>query len=226
MTDPSREFPITIDPTYEDSTSTVTFDTFVRAGDSTDRSAEGELQLGFDGSNAARSFMNVDTASLAGRKIMSGSLTLWGTWSGSCTPTGWSASTAGLASTSTRWTSQPTVGTTYATTTQTKGFDASCAPGEVSIDMKSQLQAWATAGAGSQGLLLRAESETDPAGFKRFESSEGARPPVLRWTANRAPAKLGTPVVASAMPYKPAPGCAAAGAPPAGADRPARTPGP
>ncbi|HET8970721.1 MAG TPA: DNRLRE domain-containing protein, partial [Candidatus Nanopelagicales bacterium] len=204
LTDPVRVFPITIDPTYEDTTSAVTFDTFVQAGDSTDHSGDGELQLGFDGSNASRSFLNIDTASLAGRTIMSGSLSLWGTWSGSCTPSAWSAYTAGLASTSTRWTAQPTIGTRYATSTATKGFDGSCAAGSVSIDMRSQLQAWATAGAGSQGLLLRADSETDPAAFKRFESMEGAHPPVLRWTANRAPGKLGTPVVAGSRPYKPA----------------------
>lgn len=202
LTDPGREFPIVIDPTYEDGSSQVTFDTYVRSGDTLDRSTDGELWLGYDGSAASRSFLNVATSGLAGRKIMSGSLTMWETWSASCTPSPWSAYTAGAASTATRWTAQPTIGSKYATSTATKGFSASCAAGEVSIDIKSQLQAWADAGAATQGLMLRADSETDPLMFKRFESSQGARAPKLTWTSNRAPEKTDVPMLVGASPYK------------------------
>lgn len=203
LTDPGRTFPIMIDPTYEDGSSPVTFDTYVRDGDANDRSGEGELWLGYDGTAASRSFLNVSTAGLAGRKIMSGSLSLWATWSASCTAAPWSAYTAGAASTSTRWTAQPAIGTKYATSTETKGFSAgSCPAGEVSMDMKAQLQAWADAGAATQGLMLRADIETDPLTFKRFESSEGARAPKLTWTANRAPDTMPAASVVGASPYK------------------------
>lgn len=43
LVDPAREFPVTIDPTYEDGSSQVSFDTSVASNDSSDRSAAGEL---------------------------------------------------------------------------------------------------------------------------------------------------------------------------------------
>lgn len=134
---------------------------------------------------------------------MSGSLTLWETWSASCAATGWSAYGADPASTSTRWTAQPAAGTKYATSTQTKGFSSGCAAGEVSVDMKAQLQAWSAGSAATVGLMLRADSETDPAGFKRFESTEGLHAPKLTWTANRAPLTMEKPTVPGAVPYTP-----------------------
>lgn len=122
LTDPDRTFPIMIDPTYQDGSSQVSFDTYVRGGDTVDHSSDGELWLGYDGTAASRSFLNVSTSGLAGRKIMSGSLTLWESWSASCAASSWSAYAAGTASTATRWTAQPTIGSKYATSTATKGF--------------------------------------------------------------------------------------------------------
>lgn len=188
LTDPVREFPITIDPTYLGGTAGPTFDTFVQETYSGDYSNSDELKLGTPADGAtARTYMNFSTSGYAGKTITAGSLSLYNSWSSSCTAEkSWSAWNAGTATTASTWGAQPWTGTKYASSTQAKG--GSCSQGTVSIDMKTQLQLWADETSTTRGLRLGASDESDTLTWKRFHSSQGVNKPVLRWSYNRAPA--------------------------------------
>ncbi len=192
LTDPARKFPVTIDPTYAVAKAWPVFDTYVQNGLASDVSTSSELKLGDNGSNQdARIYLNFDASAFKGRTITSASLSLFESHSWSCQPRAWSAYDSGLASTSTRWTAQPTISTKRATSTQTKGFSSSdCPAGRVGIDMTAQAKAWSTTSAAQVGMMLRADDETDPYGWKRFYSNESNYAPVMGIYYNRAP---GTP---------------------------------
>lgn len=196
LQDKSRVFPITIDPTYGVASGSPVFDTFVQQGYTTDQSTSGELKVGNNGSGqVARSFLNFDAALFKGRTIMSASMSLSESYSWSCTARAWSAYDAGLATASSRWTAQPTIGAKRATSTETRGYSSACPGGRVSIDMTAQAKAWSSTSAAQVGLMLRADDETDPYGWKRFHSDDSSYPPVLTVNYDRAPAKPNWPSV-------------------------------
>ncbi|GAA1381522.1 hypothetical protein GCM10009638_27320 [Luteococcus sanguinis] len=202
LTDPARVFPVTIDPTYGQVTGSAVFDTFVQQGYTTDQSGSAELKLGNNGSGqVARSFLNYDGAFFHGKTIMSASLSLAESHSWSCTAAAWSAWDAGVASTATRWTAQPTIGAKRATSTETRGYSSACPGGRVSIDMTAQAKAWAAGSAATVGLMLRADDEISPTGWKRFHSDDSAYPPIMTLSYNRAPGTPAYPSVSSAGTY-------------------------
>ncbi|MFI8521551.1 DNRLRE domain-containing protein [Streptomyces sp. NPDC085481] len=187
LADAKTQFPVTIDPSINVGTS---FDTFVQQGYGTDQSTATELKIGNNGSaQVARSFLSFPMANITGKQITAAKLNLYEFHSWSCTAKGWEVWTTGAASTSTRWTSQPTWGTKYATSTQTKGFSSSCNDGWVNADVTSMVAAWAANGNGSNHLGLRASDEADPYGWKRFNSGNAAaNTPYLSVTYNSIPA--------------------------------------
>ena len=205
LRDPARAFPITIDPTYAQASTGPVFDTYVQEGSTVDNSDSAELRIGLPSyGDKARTFLNFSQGGFAGKTITSASLRLREVYAGTCAARGWSAWNAGAASTSSRWTTPPWIGSKYAVATESKGNSSSCPAGDVSIDMKTQLQLWADETSTTRGLLLRAESETDTSSWKRFASSETSTPPVLRYTYNRAPGAMAVPSLAPATTYKPA----------------------
>lgn len=207
LADPARVFPVTIDPTYVSVSATPIFDTWVQTDETVDKSGSTTLPAGMDGGGIkSRSFLNFDTTPLLRKSILSASLALWGSETGTCTANGWSAYDSGLASTSTRWTAQPALGAKYATSTQTKGWNASCPDGPVSIDMKAQTQAWADdTTTTTKGMVLKSDNENSYTYYHRFNSSEAtANQPVLRYTYNRLPATMAVPTIAGTVAYTPA----------------------
>jgi RHS repeat-associated protein len=207
LSDPTRKFPVTIDPTYVAGPDQgPIFDTYVKEGDTVDKSGSQYLAIGMGSDGLKhRSFLNFSNDPFRGKTITSASLSLWSDESGTCTPNGWSAYDAGPASTASRWTAQPTVGTKYATSTQTKGA-AACADGLVSIDMKAQVQAWASLPAATTtGLAIKSDNETTSTDYHRFWSSDAAsNQPVLRWTYNRPPDATTAPTIADTAAFTPA----------------------
>lgn len=199
LSDSARVFPVTIDPTYVNASTSPVFDTFVQQGYGTDQSGSTELKLGNNGSGqVARSYLNFDASVFKGKAIKSATLSMYENYSWSCTARGWSDYDAGLASSSTLWTAQPTAGTKRASTTQTLGYSSSCAAGRVNMDMTGQAQAWSTASTAQVGMMLRADDETDSYGWKRFSSSEGANKPVIQFSYDRAPGTPAAPGITSA----------------------------
>ncbi|MFV0136191.1 DNRLRE domain-containing protein [Streptomyces sp. HMX87] len=186
LADDKTQFPVTIDPTLNVGAS---FDTFVQQGYTTDQSAATELKIGNNGSSqVARSFLSFPMKNITGKQITAAKLNLYEFHSWSCTAKGWDLYSTGAASTSTRWTSQPNWGTKYATSTQTKGYSSSCNDGWVNIDATSLVQAWTSNGNATNHLGLRASDETDPYGWKRFNSGNAAsNAPYLSVTYNSVP---------------------------------------
>ncbi|MFD0314866.1 DNRLRE domain-containing protein [Streptomyces flavalbus] len=186
LADGKTQFPVTIDPTINVGAS---FDTFVQQGYTTDQSTATELKIGNNGSSqVARSFLSFPMKNITGKQITAAKLNLFEFHSWSCTAKGWDLYRTGASSTSTRWTSQPTWGTKYATSTQTKGYSSSCNDGWVNVDATSLVKAWAANGNATNHLGLRASDESDPYGWKRFNSGNAAsNTPYLSVTYNSIP---------------------------------------
>lgn len=187
LSDSATQFPVTIDPAINIGPS---FDTFVQQGYTTDQSAATELKIGNNGTDQiARSFLSFPMKNITGKQITSAKLNLFAYHSWSCTPKAWEVWSTGQATSSTRWTAQPTWTAKYATSTQTKGYSSACNDGWVNADVTSLVNAWAGNGATSNHLGLRASDEGDPYGWKRFNSGNAAsNTPYLSVTYNSLPA--------------------------------------
>ena len=200
LTSSERVFPVTIDPTYAQSTPYPIFDTFVQQGYTTDQSTSSELKLGNNGSGqVARSYLNFDAAAFKGKYVTSASLSLLESHSWSCTARSWSSYDAGLASASSRWTAQPSVGAKRASSKETLGASSACPGGRVHIDMTAQAKAWSTSTASQVGMMLRADDETDPYGWKRFYSNDSSYRPVMSLNYDRAPGAVNVPTVSKSQ---------------------------
>ena len=188
LTAKERVFPVVIDPTYATASGGPVFDAFVQEGYSSDQSGATELKLGDNGAGqVARSYLNFNASLFKGRQIVSASLSLFESWSWNCTARSFSAYDSGVASTSTRWTSQPAIGVKRASLSVAKGYSSSCPAARVSLDMTGQAKAWSATTASTVGMMLRADSETDSTYWKRFHSSEGSYKPVLSVSYSRVP---------------------------------------
>ncbi len=190
LADPATVYPVTVDP----STATLTnmFDTWVQELYTPDLSAATELRIGASANNAVvnRSFVNWRTAPIAGALVSSATVQLWNLASGACSR-GWQVWSTGLASISTRWTSQPAWYSDPAvvTSTASKGGSCATAAGWVTADVTAMVGQWASAGAATTGMGLRASSETDATYYKRFTSANhsAAYAPKLTVTYNYRP---------------------------------------
>ncbi|MEU8509326.1 sugar-binding protein, partial [Streptomyces brevispora] len=135
LADPATKYPVTVDP----STSALSnvFDTYIQQGETRDWSTDTELDLGNPGTKnadgtyrTARSFISWNTAPIADALVTDAKLSLWnfhsGNYTGSACPSQpWEVGSAGAASTSSRWTAQPSWIATKATSSETRG-NASC----------------------------------------------------------------------------------------------------
>ncbi|MEV4141668.1 integrin alpha [Dactylosporangium sp. NPDC049742] len=178
MLDPQTVFPVVIDPVLTPAPA-VTFDTYVREGDSTTHSTAGDLWLGYISGSRSRSFVHWDSAALIGKQITASTVSFWNWWSQSCTAAGWQIWPTGPASASTNWANQPVwydadpvlVGDQPAAeSTETAGFSSACDDNWVNISGTKFFQyaadhAWSTAPMG-----VRAVDETDTNAFKQLRS--------------------------------------------------------
>jgi YD repeat-containing protein len=192
LADPARVFPVTVDPTYAAVQVFASFDTWVATNYSTDQSTSTELKAGtYDGGTTkARSFLTFPIAGkFAGVDVAAASLSLYETHSFSCTAKPLEVWWAAGASTATRWGSQPWISPTgpAGSLSVAKGFSASCPADRIVVPVTDLMREWASSGSSAGGLMLKAASETDSNGWKRFSSSEGSYPPYLWVTYNRPP---------------------------------------
>ncbi|WP_137121422.1 DNRLRE domain-containing protein [Segeticoccus rhizosphaerae] len=190
LSDPATRFPVVVDPSVSLS---FTFDAYVQTRTTTDQSSDTELRVGtYDGGTTqARSFLTISTPQVKGKKVLSATMKLWEFHSWSCAARGWEVwSLTALATSATRWSNQPGLRSRYGSSSQTKGFSADCAAGWVSVDATDLAQAFADTTATSQGIGMRATSETDSYGWKRFNSGNAASgKPTFTVTYNSYPAK-------------------------------------
>ncbi len=177
LSDPKTVYPVTIDPSQSSGAS---FDAFVQNTYSSDQSAATELKLGsYDGgSTRAKSYLRFDNQNwLWDKQIQAATLNLWETHSYSCATAGWEAWRTADVTSAARWTAQPAELEKVGTSTQTKGFSSSCAAGWVTIPVTAAFQYTATNHAAKTNIGIKATSETNSAGWKRFASREAAANP-------------------------------------------------
>jgi RHS repeat-associated protein len=212
LTDPARVFPVTVDPTYATGSNvTTSFDTYVQSGKTWDTSAETELRVGTSDGGAsikARSYLNFSTSAIRGKQIMSASLSLYEFHSYGCTAKTIYAYDSATASTSTRWTSLPAVGTASGSASFAKGYSSSCPDARVSIPVTNILKAWSAGSATSRAIRLTA-SETDSNAWKKFNSVETSADPYVTYTYNRKPNAGTAPKITGGVTYTPPGGTAA-----------------
>lgn len=199
---PGRAFPVTVDPTYAAVTNTSTFDTFTQSNiANTDQSGGTELKTGtFDGgATKARTYLSFNVAPFAGKAIQSATLSMYETYSYSCTPA--TVNVNGLTanvSTATRWLNQPGLVGTYGTASLAAGYSSSCPAARVGINVLALAQHWAGASSGT-GTIAVTASESSNAGWKKFASLETAQDPYISFTYNRGPATPAIPNVDGAL---------------------------
>ncbi|MFV2017825.1 hypothetical protein [Micromonospora sp. LOL_023] len=170
---PETVYPVTLDPTVDPLSTT--FDAYVRESVTTNQSGTNDLQIGLLATSPptiTRSFISWNSAVLAGKQINSATVYFWNWWSHTCTPKAWEIWSTDAASTATRWTNQPQWLHREATSTMTKGYDASCDDGWSTISGTAFFQRAATAGASQAHMGVRATDETDTATFKQFRSRD------------------------------------------------------
>ncbi|GIJ77977.1 hypothetical protein Xph01_24090 [Micromonospora phaseoli] len=189
LRDPATTFPVTIDPAV---TLKPNYDAFVQTGYTTDQSAATELKLGtYDGGTTkARSFLSFHNMEwLQGKHVQAATLYLWNHHSWSCTPRQWETWQTTYVTTSARWTNQPTWIKRLGYTTATKGYNSSCAAGRVNASVTTAFadQANGVTCCSTVNIGLRAASETDNLGWKRFHSMEGANDPYVTLTYQSPP---------------------------------------
>ncbi|CAM3387721.1 DNRLRE domain-containing protein [Kibdelosporangium persicum] len=189
LADPATRYPVTVDP----ATAAIygAFDTFVQQGYSTDQSSSTELKLGNNGSNQrARSYINWNTAAIAGKQVSAAKLNLFAFHSWSCQARTWEVWPAGLATTATRWGAEPTrTGSApAATSTETKGYGSGCADGWITADVTNLVKSWADQRLSTAGMGLKAANEDDSYTWKRMNSGNAAtNVPFISVTYDSAP---------------------------------------
>ncbi len=169
----------------------VPFDTTVQSTIlRSDSSGDPDLRLGsYDGVAVARSYLVWDLAEIAGSgaagaPISAARLRVHQDWSSSCRPAAWQVwSVAGDGvGPATRFAAQPAAERLWATSTETRGNAAACAPGWTEVDVTELVRSWAASGAPSGTMLLRAADESSPLGWKRLGSAESPNVPQLEIT--------------------------------------------
>ncbi len=203
LLDESRALPIEVDPAYSSTLLRPSYDAFVQEGVTSDQSTSTELKLGNNGSGQrARSFLRFP-GSVEGYDVVNATLSLYATHSWSCSTRSWEVWNTDTASTTTRWTAQPSWGSVQKTSNVTKGYSSSCADGWVNLDITDWVGEYWTRNSSSRSMGLRATDETDPYGWKKFASSEASNGPKLSVTFNGAPGQAAAPSLSPVNPWAP-----------------------
>ena len=196
---PDLVYPVIVDPAVTLSPSLDTY--FSSAYLTSDFQSATELLVGTPdgGVSKYRSFLNFSTAGWSGQDIISADLYMYLNWSWSCVPKPFTIYATSAVTGLTRWATQPITSGGAVTTTVAAGYNSSCVGKMIKINALPTVQALASQGASTGGITLRAGSETDSTGWKRFNSSNAStNKPYLTVNYNRYPGKAAT---VSASPF-------------------------
>ncbi|MEU6547010.1 DNRLRE domain-containing protein [Streptomyces sp. NPDC046859] len=197
LADPQTQYPVTVDP----STSSLSnvFDTYVQQGETVDWSGDTELDFGNPGTKnadgtprTAQTFVSWNTTPVQDALVLDAKLSLWNFHSGNtdCKLYPWEVWASGAASTSSRWTTRPTMTAKKATSTETRG-NSGCTSqpdGWINADVTTLVQEWASAKATRGHMGIRATDESVTAQWKRVNSANAAsNPPKLVVNYNYRP---------------------------------------
>lgn len=188
--------PVTVDPSF---TVDPNADTWIQTPDyTTSQVTSAELRVGTNdgGGHKARSYLKFDggNSKWAGKHITSASMKLRNFYSGSCTGSAIRASrlTSNWDLSGLTWGNQPNGATTnYTDMSTARGFSSSCPAADVSFNLTSMVQAWAS-GTANYGLRLMAVNEDVNSSWRRYRSanySDTSLAPTLSVTYNSYPNK-------------------------------------
>ncbi|WP_406030281.1 DNRLRE domain-containing protein [Nocardioides sp. NBC_00163] len=194
--------PVTVDPSF---TVDPNADTWIQTPDyTTSQVTSQELRVGTNdnGGHKARSYLKFDdgNSKWAGKHVTSASMKLRNFYSGSCTGSAIRASrlTSNWDLSGLTWGNQPNGATTnYTDMSTARGFSSSCPAADVSFNLTSMVQAWAS-GTKNYGLRLMAVNEDVNSSWRRYRSAnftDTSLAPTLSVTYNSYPGTAGTPVV-------------------------------
>jgi hypothetical protein len=175
LDDPAVTYPVTVDPSAN---LTRQGDTWVQSSiHNTPQAGSTELRAGtYDGgTTVARSYIDFAIAPVMGEKIDSATLKLYDfhSWSCAAAPVNIDPLASGFDGTTT-WDNKPGRVTGYRVSKSfAHGYSADCPASYASLDVTSIMRAWASSTITDYGLMVSA-SETDSAGWKKFNSANAA----------------------------------------------------
>lgn len=143
-----------------------------------------------------RSFFRMNTSPVNGKHIIKATFRTYETWSWSCTARAVQLWLTGAIGTGTTWSNQPSWKRQISSVSVAKGYNSSCPGGGVDFNATSAVEEAASKNWSNLTLGLRAASESDKLGWKKFRNN-----PVLEITYNttpNVPDQLSTEVGASA----------------------------
>ncbi|GAA2046086.1 LamG-like jellyroll fold domain-containing protein [Polymorphospora rubra] len=190
LTDPDTRYPVYIDP-YLSYAGTRAAWTHVSKVFSTTSyfNDSGTAKVGYYNDPYAyptvdtyRAFFRMNTAALAGKTIEKATFNAFQTHAYSCTKREVQLWLTGAISTATTWKNQPAWTRKLDAVTAAKGWSASCPAGGVDLDATSAVREAAEKRSATVTLGLRAASESDTNGWKRFRNN-----PVLEVEYNSVP---------------------------------------
>jgi len=181
-------YPVTIDPTLSWLPAS---DTYIQQSNpSTNFNGSTGLLTGTTngGGDRARSLLTFDASAVAGTHIMSATLHVFNLQSSVCSSTNantlsvhqitsaWNPATVTWSSGAPSWSN-----TAAATSARAYQGTTACPGAYIDLNLTGVVASWASGAAGNWGVLLRAQSEVDNAGFRKLYSKDhaGARP---AWT--------------------------------------------
>ena len=193
LTHPARVFPVTIDPTFSQTTAqSGTVDTYVdNATPDTSYPNSTFLRAGLNGSSIRRSLLRFDLASLADPTfaVVESHLSLYNDLAVTCTPQPldvWGL--AGSWTSTVTWNTHPPIDLAAGpvSTTSFSHGATGCPAAWQNVDVTALGRRWINDDAPNNGVLL-ATNEGQSTAYKRFTSGESANPPVLYVTYTRPP---------------------------------------
>lgn len=207
LTDPTTQYPVTIDPSY---TGYAYTDTWIQSPEyPSGNGGSGELRAGTvnGGNSKARSYVAFPFGPWQNQQITSASLRLNNWYSAKCTPAGdmrvarlyegWSADTM-------TWTNQPSATTPVSLNNQSYGASGCSAAQDMAWDVTATVQGWADGTWPKYGFRLMAVDETDSTTWRRWRSADYATTatrPRLVVNYNRAPVAPAYPNTTASRTY-------------------------
>jgi RHS repeat-associated protein len=185
LADPAVAYPVTIDPTLSWLPAS---DTYIQQSNpSTNFNGSTQLVTGTSngGGDRARSLVTFDTSPVAGTHIVSATLHVFNFQSSVCSTSNsntlnvhrvtsaWNPATVTWSSGAPSWSN-----TVSASSARSYQGTTGCPGAYIDLDLTSVVALWASGTVGNWGVMLRAFSEVDNAGFRKFYSKDhaGARP--------------------------------------------------
>jgi len=198
LSDPSTQYPVTLDPTTTLYTSS---DTWVENDTLTNENGATDLRAGHSATATARSLVKVDVSSLANTQILSADFAAYQIHASTC-----QAETMGIHQITSNWTpttitwssGQPSVASSpLVTNSVAYGYNASC-PSDYAhwqdtntstTGLTHLVQGWVNGTTSNYGIEVKAEDETNAFTFKQWDSADygGVRTPRFNITYNHYP---------------------------------------